>query len=295
MKRFKGSYVALITPFNKGKVDSKALQRLVEYQIKNGTSGIVPCGTTGESPTLSHEEHERVIAVTVEAARGRVPVIAGTGSNSTDEAVHLTAFAKKAGANAVLSVVPYYNKPTQDGMYAHFERIAKKVNIPIVLYNIPGRCGAGLTPATIARLAKIPNIVAVKESTGSMDQSSEIILQSGLEVLSGDDSLTLPLLSIGACGVISVVANLFPLETADLVRLALEGRWEAARKIHYRLYPLVKSLFIETNPVPVKTAMKILGRDTGEMRLPLVPMSAPNAEILKRELAAFAKSAKETA
>ncbi len=292
MKRFKGSYVALITPFRKGEVDYKALQKLVDFHVKNGTSGIVPCGTTGESPTLSHQEHKDVIAATVEAAGKRVPVIAGAGSNSTDEAVSLTAFARKAGADAVLSVVPYYNKPTQDGMFAHFEAIAKKVNIPIVLYNIPGRCGAGLTPKTCARLAKIANIVAVKESTGSMDQTSEIIGESGLEVLSGDDSLTLPLMALGASGVISVAANLFPRETADLVRHVLDGKWDAARKAHYRLYPLVKSLFLETNPIPVKTAMKMLGRDTGEMRLPLTAMSAANAAVLKRELEAFSKTAK---
>ena len=232
MKNFKGSHVALITPFRKGAVDAAALRKLVDFHVKNGTAGIVPCGTTGESPTLSHEEHKNVIAAVVEAAKGRIPVIAGTGSNSTDEAIRLTAFAKKAGADAVLSVVPYYNKPTQEGMYAHFEAIAKKVSIPMVLYNIPGRCGAGLTPKTVVRLSRVPNIVAIKEATGNMDQTSEILAESKIAVLSGDDSLTLPLIGLGAVGVISVVANLFPRETADLVKNALEGKWEAARKIH---------------------------------------------------------------
>ena len=295
MKHFRGSHVALITPFHKGKVDMGALQALVEFHVKNGTNGIVPCGTTGESPTLSHEEHKAVITAVVEAAEGRVPVIAGTGSNSTEEAIQLTVFAKKAGADAVLSVVPYYNKPTQEGMFAHFEAIAKKADIPTVLYNIPGRCAAGLMPKTIARLAKIPSIVAVKESTGSMDQTSEIIAESGLEVLSGDDSLTLPLMSLGAVGVISVAANLFPREVSEMVKLAGSAQWEAARKRHYKLYPLVKALFLETNPIPVKAAMKILGTDTGELRLPLVPMSEPNVAVLKRELQVFARTAKETA
>lgn len=292
-KSFKGSYVALITPFKNGKVDYPALRRLVDFQIQAGTSGIVPCGTTGESPTLTHDEHKDVIAATVEAAAGRVPVIAGTGSNSTDEAVELTQFAQKARASAVLSVVPYYNKPTQEGMYQHFSAIASKSSIPIILYNIPGRCGAGLTPKTIARLAQIETIVGVKESTGSMDQTTEILSLCDIEILSGDDSLTLPLMSLGAVGVISVFANIFPDELAAMVRSFLAGRIEEARKIHYRIFSLCRTLFIETNPIPVKEAMKIMNLDSGEMRLPLCPMGKDNLEILKAELKKFQSERKE--
>jgi 4-hydroxy-tetrahydrodipicolinate synthase len=289
MKHLSGSMTALITPFKSGKVDAAALRRQIEDQIKGGTSALIPCGTTGESPTLSHAEHRNVIAITVEAAAGRVPVIAGTGSNSTDEAIELTRFAKKAGAQASLSVVPYYNKPTQKGMYEHFKAIAKSAGLPIVLYNIPGRCGAGLTAGTIAELAKIDLVVAVKEATGSMDMASEIIGRTDLSVLSGDDSLTLPILALGGKGVISVFANLYPAHLSRMVRAFFDGDLDEARKLHYAMLPLCKTLFVETNPIPVKTAMRMLRRDTGDLRLPLVGMSADNAAALQREVAAFAK------
>ena len=292
MKKFRGSYVALITPFKKGKVDFKALQKLVRFHVDSGTDGIVPCGTTGESPTLSHAEHKDVIAAVVEAAARRIPVIAGAGSNSTDEAVELSVFAKKAGADAVLSVVPYYNKPTQDGMYAHFKTIAAKADIPVVLYNIPGRCGVSMTPKTVARLSAIPQIVAIKESTGSMDQTSEILEQCDITVLSGDDSLTLPLMSLGATGVISVFANLYPRDLSRMVGAFLEGNLGLAQELHYRIFTLCRSLFIETNPIPVKAAMKMLKMDTGEVRLPLCAMRPENEAALRKAVTAYAASAK---
>lgn len=285
-----GSMTAIITPFKGGKVDIASLRRQIEDQIKGGTSALIPCGTTGESPTLSHAEHKSVIAVTVEAAAGRVPVVAGTGSNSTDEAIELTRFAKKAGAQASLSVVPYYNKPTQKGMYEHFKAIAKSAELPIVLYNIPGRCGAGLTSGTIAELAKIDLVVAVKEATGSMDMVSDVLLRAPkLAVLSGDDSLTLPILALGGKGVISVFANLYPAHSAKMVQAFFDGDLDEARKLHYAMLPLCKALFVETNPIPVKTAMRILKRDTGALRLPLVPMAAETEAVLKRELDAFGR------
>ena len=293
MTNLRGSFVALVTPFKGGKVDFKALERLVEVQLKSGTSGIVPCGTTGESPTLSHKEHKDVIAAVVEIADGRAPVVAGAGSNSTDEAVELTRFAKKAGCDAVLSVVPYYNKPTQEGLYLHFKKIAEEGRIPVVLYNIPGRCGVGLSSQTIERLSKVPYIVGVKESTGSMDQTSEILGRTSLAVLSGDDSLTLPLLSLGAQGVISVAANIFPAEVSLMVQAFFEGKLRLAQDIHFLMYPAVKALFIETNPIPIKTAMALLGTDTGELRLPLSPMKRENVEVLRRELVSFKENIKK--
>lgn len=287
MRRFKGVFTALTTPFRSGKVDFKAFERQIEFQIREGVDGLVPCGTTGESPTLSHSEHKSVIRAAVSAAAGRVPVIAGTGSNSTGEAIELTMFAKKAGADACLSVVPYYNKPTQEGMYRHFSAIAARVSLPTVLYNIPGRCGASLAPKTVARLARIPSITAIKEATGSMDQASEILERCDLDVLCGDDSLTLPLLAIGAAGVISVFSNLFPAPLCRLVRAFKAGDPAAARDAHREIFPLCRALFIETNPIPLKTAMKIMKRDTGELRLPLCPMAAENAAVLKEALRRF--------
>ena len=236
---------------------------------------------------MSHEEHKSVIVATVDCVGGRVPVIAGTGSNSTEEAVQLTRFAKKAGADASLSVVPYYNKPTQAGLYAHFKMIAQKSSLPIVLYNIPGRSGVGLNAKTISALAKIDLIVAIKEATGSMDMASEILRETDLTVLSGDDSLTLPLMALGARGVISVFANIFPAELTGMVNACMRGDWNQARQRHRQMFRLCKTLFIETNPIPVKTAMKILRRDTGEMRLPLCPMDKKNLAALKRELAVY--------
>ncbi|MBI2095742.1 MAG: 4-hydroxy-tetrahydrodipicolinate synthase [Candidatus Omnitrophica bacterium] len=281
---FRGSLVALVTPFKKGKVDEKTLARLVRRQIQAGTDGLVPVGTTGESPTLSFREHERVIEVVVEAAGGQVPVIAGTGANSTDEALSLTRFAKQAGADGALMVTPYYNKPTQEGLYRHYEAVARRVDLPIVLYNVPSRTGVSLAPETVARLSKIQNIVAIKEATGSMDQTSQILSLCGITVLSGDDSLTLPLLSLGARGVISVVANVLPEETARMVDAFFKGDHERARELHYRMFPICRAMFVETNPIPVKRAMKLLGHCSDEVRLPLCPMSEANEKILVKAL-----------
>lgn len=285
--KFHGSITALVTPFKNGKVDEKTLVKLVRRQIAAGTDGLVPVGTTGESPTLSHKEHERVIEIVVGSAQGEVPVIAGTGSNSTLEAISLTRFAKKVGADASLSVIPYYNKPTQEGLYRHFEAIAKSVNIPIILYNIPGRAGCSLTPETIARLSKISNIVGVKEATGSMDQTSHILSLCDITVLSGDDSLTLPLLSLGAKGVISVVSNLVPNAVAQMVDEFMAGNIQKAKGIHYKLFPLCRAVFVETNPIPVKRAMALLGLCSDELRLPLCPMKPESERMLVHAMREF--------
>ena len=274
---FHGALTAIITPFRNGQVDSDRLRKNVEAQIAGGIDGLVPCGTTGESPTLSHEEHNHVIDVVVAAVNGRVPVIAGTGSNSTDEALMMTKHAKEAGATASLQVNPYYNKPTQEGLYRHFMTIADQVGLPMVLYNIPGRTAVQLSNATIVRLAQHPNIVAIKEATGSLDVASEIAATApSLTILSGDDSLTLPLMSVGAKGVISVASNIIPRHVHDLTALALAGKWEEARRLHLHLFPLFKGLFVETNPIPVKTAWQLMGHDTGELRLPLCEMGDVN-------------------
>lgn len=270
---FSGSIVALVTPFKDGKVDYKKLGELVEYHIENGTDAIVPCGTTGESPTLSHEEHERVVAEVIEKASGRITVIAGTGSNSTSEALRLTKSAKKAGANAALLITPYYNKPTQEGLYLHFKTIAEEVNIPIILYNVPSRTGVSITPETVAKLAEIKNIVGIKEASGSIDQTSQILQLCNITVLSGDDSLTLPIMAVGGKGVISVAANIVPKDTRKMVQDFSSGRLKEALEMHRKLFPLCRAMFIETNPIPIKTAMRLLGRLNGEMRLPLCNMT----------------------
>jgi len=281
-----GSMVALVTPFRKGRVDEKALRGLIEFQIQGGTSAIVPCGTTGESATLSHSEHNRVIELTVKAVRGRVPVIAGTGSNSTAEAIALTRHAKKVRADGALLICPYYNRPTQEGLYRHFKAIAKAVDLPLVLYNIPSRTGVNLLPTTAARLLEFPTIVAMKESSGSLQQISELIGLCGdrLTVISGDDALTLPIIALGGQGVISVAANLVPKDCAELVKAALKGDGERARRLHYRLSPLTDALFLETNPIPVKAALELMGRCSGEVRLPLCPMADANHERLKKAM-----------
>jgi 4-hydroxy-tetrahydrodipicolinate synthase len=266
---FSGAITALITPFKDGKVDEARLREQVEFQIKNGIDGLVPVGTTGESPTLDVPEHERVIALAVEIAKGRVPVIAGTGANATSEALELHQFAKRAGATASLSVNPYYNKPSAEGLYRHFMTLADKVDLPIVLYNIPGRTGITMTPQTVAQLNAHPNIVAIKEATGSLDMASEIVSLCDITVISGDDSLTLPLMSIGARGVISVASNLLPAQVKQLTKLALAGNFIEAATVHRKLFPLIKTLFLDGNPAGIKHAMKVAGRDTGEMRLPL--------------------------
>ena len=270
---FQGSLVALITPLENGRVDYKKIAELVEFQIAGGTDALVPVGSTGESSTVDVAEHEKIIETVIKAADGRLPVIPGTGGNATAEALELTRFARKAGATATLQVCPYYNKPTQEGLYRHFATIAEKVDLPIVLYNVPGRTAVSLAPATVARLAKIENIVAIKEASGSMDQTSEILSLCDITVLSGDDSLTLPLMSIGAKGVISVAANIVPKDVHDLTAAALKGDYAGAAVLHRKLFPLCRAMFFETNPIPVKTAAGLMGLCSPEMRLPLCEMS----------------------
>ena len=284
---FKGSIVAIVTPFRNGKVDEKKLRELIEFHIKEGSSGIVPCGTTGESATLSFEEHDRVIEITVEQVKKRIPVIAGTGSNSTEEAIMLTKHAAKVGADASLQVSPYYNRPTQKGLYEHFKAVAESVEIPIILYNIASRTGVNIEPETIARLASdCKNIVGVKEASGNLDQMSRIKQLCGpsFDLISGDDSLTLPVLSIGGTGIISVVANIVPRDVANLVAEFEKGNLKKAQEIHYKLLPLIKAVFLETNPIPVKTAMSLLGMCEPDLRLPMCAMGQENLEKLKKAL-----------
>ncbi|HEY7129304.1 MAG TPA: 4-hydroxy-tetrahydrodipicolinate synthase [Nitrospira sp.] len=283
---FSGSLVAIVTPFRNGKVDERAFADLIEWQIANGTNGIVPCGTTGESATLTHEEHRRVVRLTVEVVNRRVPVIAGTGSNSTDEAVSLTRHAKEAGAEGALLITPYYNKPTQEGLYRHYKAVAEAVDVPLVLYNIPGRTGVNMLPATVARLAVMKNIVGIKEGSGSVQQASEIAQTCGdrLTVLSGDDALTLPMMAVGAKGVITVTANVAPKEMAQLTDSFLAGRLDEARRIHFALSPLFSALFYETNPIPVKEALAMMGKIDSELRLPLCSMGADNRNQLAKVL-----------
>lgn len=289
---FSGSIVAIATPFSAsgGKnlvVDEKTYRDLIEFQIKNGSSGVVPCGTTGESATLSFEEHNRVIEITIEQVKGRIPVIAGTGSNSTEEAIMLTRHAAKAGADASLQVSPYYNRPTQKGLYEHFKAIAESVKIPIILYNIASRTGVNIEPETMARLARdCRNIVGVKEASGNLDQMSRIkaLCGANFDLISGDDSLTLPILSIGGVGIISVAANIAPRDVANLVSEFQEGNLKKAEELHYKLLPLIKALFIETNPIPVKTAMGLMGLCSPDLRLPMSAMSEQNLESLKKAL-----------
>jgi len=281
---FTGSLVAIITPFRNGKVDEKALGDLIEWQIANGTDGIVPCGTTGESATLTHEEHKQVVEFTVQVVRRRVPVIAGTGSNSTDEAIEFTRHAKSVGVDAALLISPYYNKPTQEGLYRHHKAVAEVVALPQILYNIPGRTAVNMTPQTVARLAQIRNIVGIKEGAGSLQQVSEIIqlCDDQFTVLSGDDALTLPMLAVGAKGVVTVTANVAPAEMAALVDAWAAGDAAKARAIHYKLYPLFQALFLETNPIPIKHAVALMSKATAELRLPLCPMSQENLDKLTR-------------
>lgn len=283
---FKGSMVAIVTPFknNKTELDEKAFKRLIEFHIKGNTSAVVPCGTTGESATLSFEEHDRVIELAVEYVDKRIPVIAGTGSNSTQEAIALTVHAKKAGADASLQVSPYYNRPTQKGLYEHFKTIAEAVDIPIILYNIASRTGVNIEPETIAKLANdCKNIVGVKEASGNLDQMSRIkaLCPQTFALISGDDSLTLPILSIGGTGVISVVANIIPQDVADMAAAFEKGDITKARKLHYKMLPLVKAMFVETNPIPVKTAMGMMGMIEPSLRLPMCEMSEENKQKLK--------------
>jgi len=280
---FSGALSAIITPLRDGVVDEPALRELIEWQIQNGVDGIVPCGSTGESATLSHQEHELVITIAVEQTRKRVPVIAGTGSNCTAEAVRLTSFAREAGADGALLVSPYYNKPTQDGIIRHFRTIAQSVPLPLVVYNIPGRTGSNVAPETLAQLADVPNIVAVKEASGSMEQASDIRRLCGerLTILSGDDSLTLPLIALGAKGAVSVISNVMPRETHQLVEAALAGDFTRGRELHYKMLPLMRALFLETNPIPVKYAASLMGKCSAELRMPLTTMSPGPAEKLR--------------
>jgi 4-hydroxy-tetrahydrodipicolinate synthase len=282
---FAGLTVALVTPLREGGVDYEALTRLVDWHIEQGTDCLAPVGTTGESPTLDHEEHERVIAAVSERAAGRIKVMPGTGSNSTREALRLTKFAKRAGASGALMVGPYYNKPTQEGYYRHFATVAEAVDLPIVLYNIPGRTGSNILPETIARLAKLPSIVAIKEATGSMDQASQIAALCDLTLLSGDDSLTLPLLSIGGRGVVSVVGNIVPRDMKTMLQAWETGKTSEALRWHYKLFPLCRDMLgAATNPIPIKTAMKLLGRDSGELRLPMCAMDSASEAKLRQTL-----------
>jgi 4-hydroxy-tetrahydrodipicolinate synthase len=284
---FTGTYTAIVTPFRNGKIDEPALERLIKNQVKAGVDGVVPVGTTGESPTLSYEEHIEVIGLTVKFAAGRIKVVAGSGGNSTHEAVYLTENAEKVGADGSLQVAPYYNKPTQEGLFQHFREVARHTRLPILLYSIPGRCGIEISVDTIQRLVGVcKNIVGIKEAGGNPDRVSQLRAALGpkFEILSGDDALTLPFMSLGAQGVISVASNIIPRHIVQMVRAFADGRGRAALKIHEQYYPLLKDLFIETNPVPIKAAMALLGQIDEEYRLPLVPISAKNRDTLRKTL-----------
>jgi len=292
-EKFAGLSVAIVTPFRDGKVDSARLKEQIDFQAEAGTTCICPVGTTGESPTLTHDEHERVIAESIAAAAGRLLVMPGTGSNSTAEAVRLTKFAAKAGANAALVVGPYYNRPTQQGIYEHFKALVEAVDIPICVYNIPTRTGRNIEPETIIRLAELPGIAMLKEATGSMDQASQVLAATDLTVLSGDDSMTLPLLAVGGRGVISVVGNLVPRDMKALCDAFDAGDMKKAQALHTKLFVLCRDLLgLASNPIPIKAAMAMVGRDTGDIRLPLVPLEPPLADKLRQVLAAYGLPAK---
>jgi len=286
---FKGSFVAIVTPFKDGNLDLDAYGELIDWQIAEGTHGIVPCGTTGESATLSHEEHKQVVEYAVKRVDGRVPVIAGTGSNSTDETIMLTRHAKEAGADAALIITPYYNKPSQEGLYRHFKAVADDVDIPIVMYNVPGRTAVNMAPETVARCAELKNVVAIKEATADMNQAIRIreLCGDNLTLLSGDDFTVLPFMACGGMGVISVIANIAPADMAGLCNAFLSGDLEGARNLQYKLQPLNRMMFIDTNPIPVKTAVGMMGKCTGELRLPLCPMTAANDDKLKHALKGY--------
>jgi 4-hydroxy-tetrahydrodipicolinate synthase len=283
---FSGTFTALVTPFRNGEVDVEALEDMVEFQIEHGVSGLVPCGTTGETPAMSEEEDRVVVETVVRVAAGRVPVVAGTGSNSTDMAIKYTKMAQEVGADGSLQVAPYYNKPTQEGLYRHFAAIAESTELPLILYNIPGRTSVTISAETMARLAEVPNIVGVKDSTLSMNMISDVISLCGEEfdVLSGDDPMTLPLIALGGVGVISVASNVAPGAVSDMVKALLEGDFERGRELHYELLPLFRALFVETNPIPVKTAASLLGLCSDEMRLPLIPMGGENLRRLQETM-----------
>jgi 4-hydroxy-tetrahydrodipicolinate synthase len=286
---FSGSMVALVTPFKDGAVDWQNLEALIEFHLQSGTHGIVPCGTTGESATLTHQEHDDVIKAVIKQVAKRLPVIAGTGSNSTDEAVRLTREAEKSGADGALMISPYYNRPTQEGIYQHYRTVASAVGIPIIVYNIPGRTGSKIEPETLARMAEIKNIAGVKEATGSVDQAIDVIRLCGdrLAVYSGEDTLTFSLMSLGAKGVISTVANVAPKAMAELAEACLRGDWDRGRAIQFKLIPLIHGMFIETNPIPVKTALALMGKCRGDLRLPLTPLAEGNLAKLKQMMGEF--------
>lgn len=282
--KLRGCYTAIVTPFADGSVDYDCLRALVERQVAGGVAGVVPVGTTGESPTLTFEEHPKVIETVIDAVAGRCQVVAGTGANATDEAVELTRHAAQAGADATLQVTPYYNKPSQEGLYRHFMTVADQGGLPVMLYNVPGRAGREIAVNTVVRLAEHPNITAVKEAGGSVDRVSQIRSECDITVLSGDDALTLPMMSVGGTGVVSVAANIAPAEVAAMVNAALNGEWDTARKLHFRLYRLFTGMFLDTNPIPVKAGMAMLGLLREEYRLPLCEMTHQNKAELRTRL-----------
>lgn len=286
---FKGAFTAIVTPFSGGQIDTQALRNHVDFQIESGIDGLVPCGTTGEASTLSHDEHIEVVRITVKHAAGRVPIIAGSGSNSTSEALQLTKRVKEVGADACLMITPYYNKPTQEGLYQHFSTIAEQVDIPIILYNVPGRTGINMLPDTVARLAKIPNIVGLKDATSDLKQASYTrqLTPDDFVILSGEDSLVYPLMAVGGSGVICVTSNILPTEMAQLCRKFMEGDIAGAKKLHHQVLPMCDTLFVETNPIPVKAALAMMGRIKNELRLPLVPISEKGAEKVRSALKDF--------
>jgi len=286
--KLEGCFVAIVTPFKEREIDEEALRKLINFCLEKGIDGIVPCGTTGESPTLSFTEHKRVIKIAIEEVRGKVPVVAGTGSNNTSEAEELTEYAREVGADAALVITPYYNKPTPKGMEAHFGKL-EAIGLPVIIYNVPSRTGINIPPATVAKLSKLKNIVGIKEASGNMDQVSSIVSLSepDFSVLSGDDSLTLPILSLGGCGVISVVANIIPDQITKMIKAYLKGNVKEAQELHYRIYPLCRAMFIETNPLPVKTALARLGMIKKEWRLPLDGMQKENEEKLEKALSDY--------
>ena len=280
---FNGALSAIVTPFRDGEIDERALREIIEWQIESGIDGLVPCGSTGESATLTHAEHDRVIKITIDQARRRVPVVAGTGSNATAEAIRLTISAHEMGADGALLISPYYNKPTQEGIFRHYKMVAAAVDLPIFVYNIPARTGSNILPETFARLCEVRNVVGTKEASGSMDQISDIRRLCGdrLTILSGDDALTLPAMALGAKGVITTIGNVMPREIHDLAASALTGDFAQARDIHFQMMPVMRALFIETNPIPVKQALAFMGKCSAEVRMPLTPMSPPAADKLR--------------
>ena len=290
MTIFRGAFVAIVTPFTDGQLDEQGLVDLIEFHIANGTHGIVPCGTTGESATMSHEEHHRVVELTVKTVNGRVPVLAGSGSNSTSEAIDLTKYAKQAGADGVLMVSPYYNKPSQEGLYHHYKTVAETVDIPIIMYNVPSRTSSNILPETVARLAQIDNIVGIKEATGDLNQVSDLIrlCPDGFAIMSGDDFTSMPTVLLGGTGVISVTSNVAPKDMAQMMDAALAGDLAKARQLHYKLFPLMKAMFYDTNPVPAKKSLELMGKiKSGTPRLPLYPMNDGTLSRLKAALADY--------